>query len=123
MSRMRTFALTAAAVLGLGLAQAGADGGADPAPGCGAAVNAAAPAAPGPEAPATTAGLAADAGVSMSVSDAAPVDGVSPAFRAAIESNAKPQGCGPGTDEICCYERNGWECCCAPYAGCYCAPL
>ena len=123
MSRMKTFALTAAAVLGLGLAQAGADGGADPTPGCGAAVNAAAPAARGPETAATAAGPAADAGVSMSVSDAAPVDGVSPAFRAAIESNAKPQGCGPGTDEICCYERHGQSCCCAPYAGCYCVPL
>jgi hypothetical protein len=120
MSRMRTFALTAAAVLGLGLAQAGADDATAPVPAVGAVVNAA-PAGGGQDKPATAAGLSAAAGVAMSVSDAAPVDGVSPAFRAAIESQAKPQGCDP--DEICCYERHGQSCCCAPIAGCYCVPL
>jgi len=116
MKMMKMFGFTAAAVLCLGLAQAGADGG---------AVNEAQPTTAGQETTAIAmASFTSEAGVAMTTSSSVPqMEGVSADFLQAIgQAAAHDHGpingiiCVDSGNRVCCYDwLVGWIC--APIEG------
>jgi len=113
MKTLKMFALSAAAVLCLGLAQAhAAECTAPPAEEGTRVVNAAAPAAPQASALGTHGALA---GEGAPLSQKPQMEGVTDTFLAAIGG-----GDGPGF-QIVCVDNGCWSCCWAPFGGWQCA--